>query len=73
MPVTPVRDRQYFHSIYFNEQGGVLFEIATEPPGFTLDETPGRLGSELKLPPSLEPSRARIEASLAPLPPLPAP
>jgi glyoxalase family protein len=68
VPVTPVRDRQYFHSIYFNEPGGILFEIATDPPGFALDESLDSLGSELKLPPWLESSRARIEASLPPLP-----
>jgi glyoxalase family protein len=62
--VTPVRDRQYFHSIYFREPGGVLFEIATDPPGFTLDETVSGLGSALKLPRWLEPQRREIEASL---------
>lgn len=67
VPVTPVRDRQYFHSIYFNEPGGILFEIATDPPGFTLDETQDELGSGLKLPPWLESSRAQIEAVLPPL------
>ena len=65
--VTPVQDRQYFHSIYFREPGGVLFEIATDPPGFTLDEPVAELGSGLKLPPWLEPSRERIEAVLPPL------
>jgi glyoxalase family protein len=62
--VTPVMDRQYFHSIYFREAGGVLFEIATDPPGFTLDETPEELGRHLKLPPWLEPRRAEIERTL---------
>jgi glyoxalase family protein len=62
--VTPVQDRQYFHSIYFREPGGVLFEIATDPPGFTFDEPVASLGSHLKLPPWLEPSRARIEEIL---------
>jgi glyoxalase family protein len=62
--VTPVMDRQYFHSIYFREPGGVLFEIATDPPGFTLDETPEQLGRQLKLPPWLEPRRAEIEHAL---------
>jgi glyoxalase family protein len=62
--VTPVQDRQYFHSIYFREPGGVLFEIATDPPGFALDESPERLGHELKLPEWLEPMRDRIERSL---------
>jgi glyoxalase family protein len=65
--VTPPQDRQYFHSIYFREPGGVLFEIATDPPGFTFDESRAELGSDLKLPPWLEPSRPRIEASLLPL------
>jgi catechol 2,3-dioxygenase-like lactoylglutathione lyase family enzyme len=59
--VTPVQDRQYFHSIYFREPGGVLFEIATDPPGFTADEPADRLGTTLKLPPWLEPQRAMIE------------
>jgi glyoxalase family protein len=65
--VTPVRDRHYFKSIYFREPGGVLFEIATDPPGFTRDETAAALGSEFKLPPWLEPERERIEGSLPPL------
>src|SRR5947199_399052 len=55
--VTPILDRQYFHSIYFREPGGVLFEIATDPPGFTIDEPVEHLGSQLKLPPWLEPAR----------------
>jgi glyoxalase family protein len=61
LQVTSVRDRQYFHSIYFREPGGVLFEIATDPPGFATDETPDQLGAHLKLPPWLEPERARLE------------
>ncbi len=65
--VTPVLDRNYFRSIYYREPGGVLFEIATDPPGFTVDESPDHLGTALKLPPELEPSRARIEAALPPL------
>jgi catechol 2,3-dioxygenase-like lactoylglutathione lyase family enzyme len=65
MDVTPVIDRQYFHSIYFREPGGVLFEIATDPPGFLTDETPAELGTHLKLPVWLEPRRARIEARVA--------
>jgi catechol-2,3-dioxygenase len=60
MHVTPVMDRQYFHSIYFRELGGVLFEIATDPPGFTWDEAPEELGTHLKLPPWLEPQRAQL-------------
>lgn len=65
--VTPVMDRQYFHSIYFREPGGVLFEIATDPPGFAIDEAPEQLGTHLKLPPWLEPQRAGIEQILPPL------
>jgi len=65
--VTPVLDRQYFRSIYYREPGGVLFEIATDPPGFTVDEPLADLGTGLKLPPGLEPARARIEAVLPPL------
>jgi glyoxalase family protein len=65
--VTPVMDRTYFHSIYFREPGGVLFEIATDPPGFTLDETAEELGSSLRLPPWLESSRAEIENILPPI------
>jgi len=62
--VTPVMEREYFESIYFREPGGVLFEIATDPPGFAIDEAPDRLGRSLKLPPWLEPQRPRIEAAL---------
>jgi len=62
--VTPIIDRQYFHSIYFREPGGVLFEIATDPPGFATDETVERLGTSLKLPPWLEKDRAELERSL---------
>lgn len=65
--VTPVRDRQYFHSIYFREPGGVLFEVATDAPGFTLDETVAELGSSLKLPPWYEPRREQIEKRLPPI------
>jgi catechol 2,3-dioxygenase-like lactoylglutathione lyase family enzyme len=64
---TPVMDRQYFHSIYFREPGGVLFEIATDLPGFTADEAPDALGSDLRLPSWLEPHRALIAAGLPPL------
>jgi glyoxalase family protein len=63
-PVTPVRDRSYFRSIYFHEPGGVLFEIATDPPGFTVDEPLELLGRQLKLPPQYEPMRRQIEAQL---------
>jgi glyoxalase family protein len=68
--VSPVMDRQYFHSIYFREPGGVLFEIATDPPGFAIDEPLESLGTELKLPAALESSRERIEAVLPVLPSL---
>jgi len=64
--VTPVIDRQYFHSIYFREPGGVLFEIATDPPGFLADEALADLGMHLKLPSWLEAQRARIEARVTP-------
>jgi glyoxalase family protein len=62
--VTEVLDRQYFRSIYFREPGGVLFEIATVPPGFTADETLPCLGQDLKLPPWEEPNRGEIESKL---------
>jgi glyoxalase family protein len=65
--VTPVRDRQYFRSIYWREPGGVLFEIATDPPGFTWDEPVEALGSGLKLPPWYEARRAEIEAAVLPI------
>ncbi len=65
--VTPVLDRQYFHSIYFHEPGGVLFEIATVPPGFAIDEPVEQLGTHLKLPPWLESDRARIEEAVLPI------
>lgn len=62
--VSPVMDRSYFHSIYFREPGNVLFEIATDPPGFTIDEPLTSLGERLMLPPWLEDSRDRIEGRL---------
>jgi glyoxalase family protein len=62
--VTPIIDRTYFHSIYFREPGGVLFEIATDPPGFTVDERENELGRSLKLPPWLEPARQHLEHTL---------
>jgi glyoxalase family protein len=65
--VTPVIDRKYFHSIYFREPGGVLFEIATDGPGFTVDEPPDRLGSELQLPPQYEGLRQRLNLDLPPI------
>ncbi|GAC1463244.1 MAG: ring-cleaving dioxygenase [Chloroflexota bacterium] len=67
MGVTPVIDRYYFRSIYFREPGGVLFEIATDGPGFTADEDMSHLGERLSLPPFLESRRAEIEAVLPPL------
>ena len=54
----------YFHSIYFREPGGVLFELATDNPGFSADESVEELGSGLRLPPWLESTRDRIEAAL---------
>lgn len=67
LEVTPVIDRQYFNAIYFREPGGILFEIATDPPGFAIDEAPEALGRDLKLPPRYEPRRAAIERALPPL------
>lgn len=65
--VTEVRDRCYFQSIYFREPGGVLFEVATTTPGFTVDEDRLSLGRNLMLPPWEEPNRADIEAHLVPI------
>jgi len=65
--VTDVRDRKYFRSIYFREPGGILFEIATDTPGFTADESVETLGSRLMLPDWLEERRPQIEGSLPPL------
>ena len=65
--VTPVRDRNYFHSIYFREPGGVLFEIATDTPGFAIDEPLESLGEALKLPEWFESNRVLIERDLPPL------
>jgi glyoxalase family protein len=62
--VTPVRDRQYFRSIYFREPGGVLFEIATDGPGFAVDESSDALGTQLRLPPWLEPRREVLTSRL---------
>jgi glyoxalase family protein len=64
---TPVIDRTYFNAIYFREPGGVLFEIATDPPGFTVDEPLESLGQALKLPPQHEPLRERLARILPPL------
>jgi glyoxalase family protein len=65
--VTPILDRTYFHSIYFREPGGVLFELATDPPGFMLDEPIESLGEELRIPSWLEPRRESIEKRLVPI------
>jgi len=67
LPTTEQKDRNYFRSVYFREPGGVLFEIATDDPGFAADEPAEALGAALKLPAALEPQRARIEAMLPPL------
>jgi glyoxalase family protein len=67
VPPTPVIDRFWFRSVYFREPGGVLFELATEGPGFTADEDLMHLGERLILPPWLEPDRPKIEAALQPL------
>jgi predicted esterase/catechol 2,3-dioxygenase-like lactoylglutathione lyase family enzyme len=64
---TPVIDRNYFHSVYFREPGGVLFELATDPPGFAIDEPVARLGERLMLPRQYEAHRAQIEAILPPI------
>lgn len=65
--VSPVMDRNYFHSIYFRGPGGVLYELATDPPGMTVDESPETLGQSLRLPPQYEGYRKTLERSLAPL------
>ena len=65
--VTPIKDRQYFNAIYFREHGGILFEIATDPPGFARDEAPDALGRKLMLPEWFEPQRGDIEARLEPV------
>ena len=65
--VTPVIDRYYFKSIYFREPGGVLFEIATDGPGFTVDETIEALGSTLSLPPWFQVRRERLDVTLPPI------
>jgi glyoxalase family protein len=67
LQVTTVQDRTYFHSIYFREPGGVLFEMATDPPGFALDEPLETLGEELRIPEWLEPRRTMIEQRLMPI------
>ena len=64
---TPVIDRTYFHSVYFREPGGVLYELATREPGFAVDEPLEHLGERLMLPPKFEPRRAAIEHALPPI------
>ena len=64
---TPQVDRQYFRSVYFRESGGVLYELATDGPGFAVDEPTDELGIALKLPSRYEPQRAQIEAGLPPI------
>ncbi|MEO5681709.1 MAG: ring-cleaving dioxygenase [Chitinophagaceae bacterium] len=64
LQITPKIDRDYFYSLYFREPGGVLFEIATDNPGFATDESLATLGSSLRLPKQYEPARAKIEALL---------
>jgi glyoxalase family protein len=64
LQVTEQLDRNYFRSVYFREPGGTLFEIATDAPGFSIDEPAATMGQELKLPAWLEPNRAQVEAAL---------
>jgi hypothetical protein len=65
---TPIIDRQYFHSVYFREPSGVLFELASRDIGFAVDEDAAELGTHLMLPPQYETRRERLEAVLTPLP-----
>jgi len=67
LPVSPVIDRAYFKSIYYREPGGILFEVATDQPGFAIDEPVETLGTKLSLPPHLENDRMAIEAGLPPI------
>jgi len=64
LDATPVIDRTYFHSVYFREPGGILFEIATDPPGFMVDQKNEDLGQKLLLPTWLEPDRKYLEKVL---------
>lgn len=65
--VTEVRDRNYFNAVYFNEPGGILFEIATDPPGFAHDESYETMGKNLKLPEQYEIHREQLEKTLIPI------
>ena len=65
--VTPVQDRNYFNAIYFREYGDLLFEIATDPPGFSIDETPEALGEALMLPEQYESQRKNLQRNLQPI------
>ncbi|WP_106495824.1 ring-cleaving dioxygenase [Lentibacillus sp. Marseille-P4043] len=65
--VTPVKDRNYFNAVYFREHGKILFEIATDPPGFALDESQETMGEKLMLPVQFEKNRERLESSLIPI------
>lgn len=67
LAVSPVMERCYFQSIYYREPGGILFEIATDEPGFTIDEPAESLGERVCLPPWMEENRAQIESALSPL------
>jgi glyoxalase family protein len=67
LSVTSVQDRIYFHSIYFREPGGVLFEMATDNPGFLIDEPVERLGETLRIPEWYEPIRRQIDTRLTPI------
>jgi glyoxalase family protein len=71
LDVTDIKDRSYFRSIYFHEPNGIRCEIATDAPGFAIDESPDELGRRLQLPSSLEPARQTLEAGLAGLLPSP--
>ncbi len=64
--VTPVQDRNYFNAIYFRENGEILFEIATDPPGFAHDESQETMGEQLMLPELYEQHRGQIERALLP-------
>lgn len=65
--VTPVQDRNYFNAIYFREYGDLLFEIATDPPGFAIDESPEALGEALMLPEQYESQRKNLQRNLPPI------